>query len=309
MGAVFAVQVRTGFETKAKDMLKYVFTNHRVDLVRGIFANETHTEFISDKTNNVSDEFIVTEEDIANHLQKERILSAINNRRQQLDIVNRYNDEEYESIKIAYRKEIRELEKQVQSIRGKSKAIHSVLSGYILIELELNSTYLPNELWHMIKSVPYVQSILSTDPIPEDEINRFFDRIGEITEPEVNITFEKEKTYDEIKKEQEELLIEINKENSNVNETEKLEEELDNLHLNIVDKVVSYINNKPVNDYLSKIKAFIKRNRKTVTMPKSIFCELYGEDERTRISRFLSSKDFIDRFNKLIGKSDGVVYG
>src|SRR5690625_2921511 len=48
MGSMFAIQVKTGSETKVKEMLKYVLESASYDLVKGIYANETHTKIISE---------------------------------------------------------------------------------------------------------------------------------------------------------------------------------------------------------------------------------------------------------------------
>src|SRR5699024_3175197 len=200
MGAFFAVQVRTGQEIKAKEMLKYVLEQKGVSIVKEIFANETHTKFVKNDTLEVSECRNVTEEDIQNHLRKERINNSINNRRQQLEVIESQTNEASEILKEAYRKEISKLQREVHEIREDSKVLKSVLSGYILIELHTNSVYLPNELWHMIKSVPVVTNILSTTPIPEEEIEFFFDKLETSTDPEVVMDFDKAEAEEVIDK-------------------------------------------------------------------------------------------------------------
>src|SRR5699024_8300197 len=145
---------------------------------------------------------------------------SINNRRQQLEVIESQTNEASEILKEAYRKEISKLQREVHEIREDSKVLKSVLSGYILIELHTNSVYLPNELWHMIKSVPVVTNILSTTPIPEEEIEFFFDKLETLTDPEVVMDFDKAEAEEVIDKKRTELLIELN----NV-ETDKKEKE------------------------------------------------------------------------------------
>jgi len=300
MGAFFAVQVRTGQEIKAKEMLKYVLEQKGVSIVKAIFANETHTKFVKNDTLEVSECRNVTEEDIQNHLRKERINNSINNRRQQLEVIESQTNEASEILKEAYRKEISKLQREVHEIREDSKVLKSVLSGYILIELHTNSVYLPNELWHMIKSVPVVTNILSTTPIPEEEIEFFFDKLETLTDPEVVMDFDKAEAEEVIDKKRTELLIELNNVETDKKEKERIENELDELNLNIVEKVNDFLETKGEKLKLPRIVAFVKRNKKFISMPNTLFNKLYNEDERNSIWKFLKERDFINRFTTLL---------
>lgn len=299
MGAVFAVQVRTGFETKAKEMLKHVFLNAGETLVKGIYALETHTEIINKDTEEIETEARINEEDIATHLAKERYRSAITNRRMQLQAIERYNSPEYEETKKAYKAEINQLEKQVAKLRNTSKKIHSVLKGYLLIELKWDSEYLPNHLWHLIKSVPLVQNILSTTPIPQEEMEQFISNMEDILEPEVVVTFEKEKEVEEVKEITSELLYEANKESTTKEEQEQIFEQIDNLNLSVVEKAKQIIKDQPVNTLIKKIKAFVKRKREMVSMPLTLLEKIYTNKELKFIGNLVNGKDFLYRLENL----------
>lgn len=307
MGTFYAVQVMTGQETKTKDMLKRVLTTNGITSVKGIYANETHTQFVNNKSDSVTNGFEITEEDIFIYLKKDRMRSAITNRRLQLEVIENYYSPEIELLKKEYRKEISELEKKVRELSVEAKTIHSVLRGYILIEMTAESTILPAEIWHLIKNTPCVISILSRDPIPESEINHFFDNLSENLEPEVVLGFEKVKTYEEIEEEQIALLELLNKKDSKLSKSEvvSIENKLDNIHESVIDKVTSFLNNKPVDSILSKVKAFISRKQKMVSLPMALFNKIYAEAERSRIAKYIHEKDFIDRFDRLLQENNG----
>src|SRR5690625_6305598 len=130
MGSMFAIQVKTGSETKAKEMLKYVLESASYDLVKGIYANETHTKIISENDHENSlllDDFDIVEEDIQSHLQKESLRNAITNKRHQLEALERYSGSDYEKLKNYYKQEINQLEKELKEIRNNSKEVASVL--------------------------------------------------------------------------------------------------------------------------------------------------------------------------------------
>src|SRR5699024_5879007 len=148
MGAVFAISVRGGREIIAKERLKQKFLERNEPLIKGIYALETHTEFIGNI--NQDTEFGVNENDIATHLLKEQYRSAINSKQSQLEVIQRYDTKEFESIKKQYREEISLLQKKLAEARSKSKNLHSVFQGYILVELHLDSKYMPNDIYHLI---------------------------------------------------------------------------------------------------------------------------------------------------------------
>lgn len=302
MGSMFAIQVRTGSETKAKEMLKYVLESANYDLVKGIYANETHTKVISaNEEESLSlNDFEIVEEDIYSHLKKQSIRNAITNKRQQLEAIGRYTGSDYQKLKRYYQEKINELENQLKEVKSNSKEVASVLSGYILLELKWNSLYLPDELYHLIKKVPLVQSVLSFNPIPEEEVEYFFNNM---LEEKIEIIFDEELSYEEIKEKQKEILIMLNdKKNADLQAKEVLEECLDNLHINVVKKVKTLLNKKEnqPNPLLSKVRAFVSRGRRRISMPLKLF-KLLLSDREISLQKFrLSEKEFIDRFNRLL---------
>lgn len=303
MGAVFAIQVRTGFEVKAKEMLKHVLLQSNVQDVKGIYALETYTEFINAETKSV-DRDSINEEDISNHLLKERYSSAITNKRLQLEAIDRYDSPEYRSIKKQYKKEINELQRKVSELRKRTKSIHSVMSGYLLIELKSSVTYLPDLLWSLIKSVPLVSKVLSMNPIPADEVKQFFYKLKDALVPDIEIQFGKELEYDEIDKIETKLLEKVNEKGTTKEEQERLFDQMDDYRLSVVEKIKSLLQKKkekPVNPFLQKINAFIRRKKEVVSMPLHYLENLYTHEELKFIGERINSKDFLNRLDRLIG--------
>lgn len=298
MGSVFAIQVRTGLETKAKEMLKHVLIKTNETMVKAIYALETHTEFINGNSEVVNVNAI-TENDISEHLTKESYRSAISNKRKQLEAIERYDTPKYNEMKNLYEKEINILESKLTQLKSTTKSLHSVLSGYLLIELEQNSTYLPNRLWHLIKSVPLVSKILSTDPIPEEEMEQFISNLDEVLVPQVEISFEKEVDFEEVNKMQCKVLEEVNQKGISKEEEEALIDKIDNIKLSVVEKVKKIIESKPENPLFNKIKAFIKRKREVVSMPLRLLENLYTDNELQFIGKTINGKDFLYRLSNL----------
>lgn len=303
MGSVFAVQVRTGYETKTKELLKYALKRANDVMIKGVYALETYTEFIKKDTESFSSGH-VNSEDLDSHLKKEHYSTSINNQRLQLEAIERYNSPDYEKIKQDYRNDINQLQREATKIRKKSKTLHSVLRGYILIELEQNSRYLPNHLWQLVNDVPTVHRILSTDPIPEEEIDFFFDRLVETMKPEVEIEFGKELNYEEVHEYQSEMLKKVNKKGTSREEQVELLDKIDEFKLSVVQKTREFLENKPVNPFFSKIKAFFKRKKEVVIMPLHYLEILYTPEELNFIGQTIKSKDFLQRLNYLDNKRE-----
>lgn len=298
MGAVFAIQVRTGQEIKAKEMLKHVFVNAGESLVKGIYALETHTEFINNNRDDVNLEFEITEQDIATHLSKERYRTAISNKRAQLKAIERYESKEYIEIKRQYRNEIYELERKLLNLRVKSKHLHSVLKGYLLIELHWNSTYMPNHLWHLIKSVPLVQNILSEFPIPKEEFNQFISNLDSALEPEVIISIDKENDVERTEEIVKDLLTEANAKSTKEKRKEEIFKQIDDLYYCAAEKIRSIISNTS-NNLLKKIKIYISRGYETISMPISLLNKVYKPVEIKELSKGLDKKDLVSKIQSL----------
>jgi len=305
VGAVFAVSCMSGKEIETKDLLQKHLQLHGVTIVKGIFANETHTEIVQESLNEV-DSSDVTDNDVQGFLELRNIRNAINNRRLQLEVLSRYDEDEHVSqLRLETRKEINQLERKAKRISRRSKSIKSVLRGYILIELTMNSTYLPTEIWNVISSLSRNCSspvkVVSQYPIIEKELEQFYKTIEKEKEIEIVIDIEKEKTFDEVKLEQKELLEKLNETNNKV-ESIELENKLNDLHTDVVDKVNDLIEYRYINEYIQKVKAFVKRGKKKVSLPKELYKELYKDNELLEIDEKLRKRDFLTRIERYTNK-------
>jgi hypothetical protein len=294
MGAVYAVQVRTGSEIKAKEMLKRVLSNANDQFVEKIFALETKT-LLGNNLVDTSD--VVTEEDIRNHLVKEELNSYVTNKRTQLEAIERYNDESYEQVKEDYKQSINSVQKELVKYRKKPK-VSSVLNGYILIELKETLEMIPNSLIGLITSVPYISRVLN-QAIPEYEVNSFFESVENQTMAQAEINFGQEvdyETYDQMEKE---ALQEVNLKDTTEEKKKKLFDQLDDYRENILDKVKKVLKKKKEKQpMLQTVNAFIKRKRVIIHIPIALLKQLYVNDELQFLKGRIKSKDFLHRLER-----------
>lgn len=313
MGAMFVLSVRTGRELQAFEMIKHSLKNlgeTARDLIHKVHLNDTTYQIINNETKEVDLNGGVTESDRENQLKIEDLNTSINNRRLQLEAIEKYTDKEHMEAKARIKSEMNELQRKVTELRKGRKRVTSTLSGYLIVELSQDSHYLPDFLWHFFKNIPLVIDVLSRNPIPEYEIEQFMTIVEEEIEPEVEMTFEEEKEYEEMRSEAKELVHEINTQEVTEERKEEVLDKIDDLLFNVVEKAQSIIDNKPNNNYLNKIRAFIRRKRRMLSVPLSLLRSLYTEVELTDIGKFLNGRDFIRRLNKYLdvsSKSQAVV--
>lgn len=311
MGAVFAVQVRTGYEIKAKEMLCHVLEKANEQLVKAVYALETQTELIDD----ASDKRISSKpstEDIKAHLRRKEIRASISNKRRQLEAMQRYKSKEFEEMKEQYRKEINRLEKELKEEKNAKKKFKSVLNGYILIELKTNSIKLPDYLWHLIKSVPLVQNILSRDPIPEEEIDAFANKLEEILEPEVEFVVENDITEEKDEEIRKEIVNEFSriierrkKKKEYVYETSRVEviEKYEEMKKGAIHKVKELLRlKKERNNLIHKINLNEHKKQLKVKMPIRVFNALFSGSEIKFVKGRMQAKDFLERLRDFSGE-------
>lgn len=299
MGSVFAVQVTTGLEIKAKEMLELVIQKANETLIKGIYALETHTNIISKKTQGSEVEKGITQKELSDHLERQELRARITNKRRQLDSIERYNTDKYIQLKQEYRTRINELEARFNEIGKSSKKIHSVMSGYILIELTQNSTYLPNQLWHLINSVPIVNKILSVNPIPEEELEWFATCLEEALEPQVEVMLNTELEYEEEVEQESDILRQINNKETKKCEEVHLLDKLNEVKLSVVEKVRKLVEERKCNPFLDRVKCFVRRNTEIIIMPLHYLEKLYTEEELQFIGERISAKDFLKRLKRM----------
>jgi len=301
MSAVFAIQVQSGKETVAKEQMKQRITMMNEKQIKSIYSLETFTEVINKDTDGVN-ELKITEQDIATHLQKERYRSSINNIRLQLESLDRYTSEKYEQIKNRYKKEINGLKHEMNMNTKNSKNIHSVMKGYLLVELNQEDEFMPNDVYHFIKDTPSVVSVLSTISIPTEEMDYYISNLNKLVEPEAVIEIEEQAEGEVVDEKVSELLHEANKVETTKSEQIELFEEIDELQLSVVEKTKELVEEKPLNSLLSKVKAFISRKKEMVSMPMNMFLDMYTDIEIENFGREMKKKDFLNRLERLVSR-------
>jgi len=303
----FVVQVRSGAEIEVKEMLNSVLNRAGDSMVKAIYAMETFTEIIRDNTTTVDLSELNTN-DISEHLYVKRIQAGLNNLRIACDKLKEYKDANSLVLLDTYKDNIRELSKELREVRKNTKKISSVISGYILVELNVDFYYFPDNLWHLVKSVPNVTGIPSKYNVPQEEIDAFFQQV-DIT-PEVEIQFEELLSSEVALEVRNEILHEANNVVGTLEEKALLEQ------IDVVStKVVESINEmkkdigstNPMMSIVERCKAFIRRKRQTVVMPKDIFLTLYNDIEVHSFFPAQSSFEFLNRFRSILCRHDKMV--
>lgn len=317
MGSFFVVQVRTGSELEAKEMLKTVLDRAGNYDVRAIYAMETYTEVIN-VANTVSEITALDEYEISDYLHIKRIQSFITNLRTSYDRLKGNMDEDSASLLESYRTQIRSLTKMLQNARKNTSKVSSLLKGYILIETSANYSFLPNELWHLIKSVPKVVAIPSKYNVPIEEIKSFFENVD--MTPQIEMEFESLlSSVEDIEDVKNELLHEANQVVGTEEEKElirKIDSLCNSLAENIDEMMEEVIQHENVQqptqqllDLLSSVKFFFHKKRERVRMPLTLFNLLYPEREE-QITLPFNRNIFLSKLRNFIHnnfRSKGVV--
>lgn len=296
--AFFAVQVRTGKELQAKEMINYLLKNEgckESSLVKKIYALQQCTAYVCDDNNNKEIPKKVNETDVYNKLVADSVVDRLGNLKKQYETLKNRTDKESTRNKNVIKEKISELENDVHKIKKQSKTIKSVIPGYIIIELNVDSDYLPDQLWHLINKCPLVQAIPNRYCIPPEEIKGMFEE--SVTETQIEIQFEEVLEYKETIKQQKELVHKANKTKDRQKEKEYLKQ-ADDLDKNIVSEVNKM--KKTSNAIIDKIKAFIKNKKQTVSMPVSLFHNIYKEYKGKKTLPRILPNDFIHRIKRLI---------
>ncbi|MFC3041626.1 transcription termination/antitermination NusG family protein [Virgibacillus xinjiangensis] len=293
----FAVQVRTGSEIAVKKMLGDLLKRSGDDAVKAIYALETFTQ-----TGTEMDFNELTDTDISNHLFVQRIQASLSNLRvayEEMKVSTGASD-----IMDEYRRQIKHLTARLKNLRPSSKKIGSVLKGYILIELENNFHYLPNHLWHLIKSIPKVSGFPSKMNIPQEEVDAFFEEVE--MSPEVELQFNEILSYEEHLEEQNSLLERVNQ-SQDSEERKLLDESLEDMHTDVVEEVED-MKQAPL-PMMKRVRAFIKNKREMVRLPVALFRQLYRKGIGTGMpsATWKSPTDFLYRLRRWVDYAQAVL--
>ncbi|QUW23416.1 hypothetical protein JSQ81_07795 [Sporosarcina sp. Marseille-Q4063] len=303
----FVVQVRSGTEIEVKDMLNNVLNRVGDSMVKAIYAMETFTEIIRDG-NTAVDLSELNSEDISEHLYVKRIQAGLNNLRIACDKLKEYKDANSLALLETYKDSIRGLSKELREVRMNTKKISSVISGYILVELNVDFYYFPDNLWHLVKSVPNVTGIPSKYNVPQEEVDAFFQQVD--TTPEVEMQFEELLSSEEAVEVRNEILYEANKV-IGTDEEKVLLEKIDIIATDVVESINEMKNDinssNSIKRNVERCKAYIRRKRQTVVVPLDIFLNLYNDIEVQSLFPAQSSFEFFKRFISILCGHDKMV--
>ncbi|MCM3791275.1 hypothetical protein M3221_23355 [Domibacillus indicus] len=182
----FAVEVKSGQEIEAKEMLKSVLAAVQDVKVKAVYALESFTHVLKDDSLHSEVSEYLDEIDIAQYLETKRIKNNLSTLRMVHAEIPSDSSEEIEALRRSYQKEIRQQSRDLKDMQL-SKKIYTVMKGYILLELKEELFELPKELWQLVKRVPKVRGIVGRYSIPEEEMEQFFETIDLTPSVEMNV--------------------------------------------------------------------------------------------------------------------------
>lgn len=164
----------------------------------------------------------------------QRLQTNASNLRAAYDQLESYKDDNSIELKQEYQKQIKHITAKVKNIRDTTRKIGSVLKGYILVEVDQTFDYLPNHLWHLIKSIPKVMGIPSRMNIPQDEIDAFFEEVEMSNEIEMQL--DEVLAFERAKQEEDKLIQQLNQ-NAAKEKQETISQQLDDMYTDIEQEV------------------------------------------------------------------------
>lgn len=276
-------------------MIEHVLNNsthEEARLVKAIYTLQTCTTYIKDDVNNPSN---VEEDNTYNQLVSDSIVSLLGNLRKQYDAIKEKTDEKSMNNKVSLKGEINKLNAELKELRKESKKLKALLPGYIIIELNTDCEYIPNNLWNLIMECPLVQSIPSRFSIPEEEMTGMFNHAA--TESQIEIKFETTMVEKEVTINKDDLLHKANSTKNRTKEKKYLEE-----MEKPKESLVSEINKlkESSSPFMDRIQALIRNKKETVSMPVSFFCDIYHEYQHKSVLLTINPEDFLKRLMRLL---------
>lgn len=285
----FAVQVKSGQEIEAKEMLRSVLAAVQDVKVRAIYALESFTHVLKDDFLYDAVSEYLDEKDIAQYLETKRIKNNLSTLRMAHAEIPSDSSGEIEELRRSYQKEISQQSRDLKDMQL-SKKIYSVMKGYILLELKENLFELPKELWQLVKRVPKVCGIVSLYSIPEEEIEHFFETIDLTPSVEVNVIQEEANLPQEEEaatvQEDSEYEKECVQSKQTQNDVQENDPELPDEEL-------------PVQKWIEACRLFLHEKKKKIRIPFPLFRYLQKNKDFTcallsgKLSIFLSVSGFI----------------
>lgn len=212
MGAFFAIQVKKGSELLVKNLLEK-FTAHihfrEKPLVKAVYACESVLHEVKLGTGTTLDEALneLNKYEVDDYLYVQKLKSLAVNLRNSYRALDKKD-----KLRESYSNTLKTISAKIREYAKKGiKRIKALLDGYILIEFNVFSKYMPIELYSIIQQIPNVISILSRYPVPQGEIQQFFKMAEVQTEIiEVNEEIDVEEVEIEVEKEMKDALHLLN---------------------------------------------------------------------------------------------------
>lgn len=166
--AYFIVQVQSNHEVTIQKRLTELFSRKKVNFVKTIYALDSKT--ILDQPSSTSSK------DIELYLHQQRLREHLNNMRFAFANMDKSIQP---NLKQQYKNEIRRISKELRDYQSLNSKNKTLVTGYILIELDGDFERLPSDIYYDIKSIPKVIGIPSTYNVPIEEVQSFFETIKE----------------------------------------------------------------------------------------------------------------------------------
>ena len=294
----FAVKVQNNKELEAKKAIEEnlkLSDDNSVSLVKEIHTFQKEIVSADTKSSHLLSSQIQNEVNTdteTNKMIADSLASSKGNLQKQYDALKGKNDEASLRLKPELKENIKSLDKEIEQYRTQSKKIKPLMPGYVIIELHSKGlNYLPTKVWDIITKSSFVSFIPSRLNIPSEEIKEIFKQ--NMTESEIELCLGEVEDSHYLNEKETMLVHEANTSVERETEQRKLKE-LEKLN----QTMVASINEKK--DVIDRIKAFIRNKKQIVTMPVSLFYELYDEYKEKKILPSITVENIISRINKLL---------
>ncbi|MEB6549296.1 hypothetical protein MXL46_09335 [Heyndrickxia sporothermodurans] len=284
MGSFFVLQVHTGFEIEAKEMLQSVLARTNNKTVKCIYAMEK-VESVYPTNEGLGELCELDRDEISEHLHAKRLQAGLSNLRHACDAMKRYEDADTLALLDSYRENIRALTKQLKELRKGSKRIGSVLNGYILIETHEYISRFPSDLLHIVYSVPKIIGLPSKSNVPQEEVESFFTQI-DITS-EIELELDEFSDNEEVEQVKQELIEQANevigtpKEKWLLNRLDDyrkpIEREIDEILSEYDQRQKKKQTSNPIHLKIQSIIVNDRQRKKRIRMPLSLFEIVYPD--------------------------------
>ncbi|RST57359.1 hypothetical protein D5F11_022895 [Siminovitchia terrae] len=320
MGSFFVLQVHTGFEIEAKEMLQSVLARTNNRTVKSIYAMEK-VESVYQTSEDLKELTELDRDEISEHLHAKRLQAGLSNLRHACEAMKRYEDADTLALLDSYRENIRALTKQLKELRKGSKRIGSVLNGYILIETHENISRFPSDLLHIVYSIPKIIGLPSKNNVPQEEVDSFFTQID--ISPEIEIELDEFSDVEEDEQVKHELIEQANevigspKEKWLLNRLDNyrkpIEKEIEDILSEYSQRQKEKWTGNPIHSKIQSINVSVRQRKKRIRMPLSLFETVYPNTSIPSKQNVFVMEDrhlFLERLKDLLCESTekGCVY-